>query len=52
MGARGQGEVNKPLRPGTHHFVVDNTRFGEATPTGTLRPTVELEVRDFDMFSG
>ncbi len=52
MGARGQGEVNKPLRPGIHHFVVDNTRFGEATPTGTLRPTIDLRVRDFDMFSG
>jgi hypothetical protein len=52
MGARGNGEVNRPLSPGTHHFVVDNTRFGEATPTGTLRPTIDLRVRDFDMFSG
>jgi hypothetical protein len=52
VGAPGRGEVNRPLRPGTHHFVVDNTRVGEATPEGTLRPTVDLRVRDFDLFPG
>ncbi|MFB6205853.1 MAG: hypothetical protein ABEJ05_04920 [Haloglomus sp.] len=45
------GEVNKPLRSGVHHFVVDNTALGEATPTGTLRPTVDLQVRDFEILS-
>ncbi|WP_276257596.1 hypothetical protein [Haloglomus litoreum] len=52
VGAPGRAEVNRPLRPGTHHFVVDNTRLGEATPEGTLRPTVDLAVRDFEPFSG
>lgn len=52
MGARGRGEVNRPLRPGLHHFVVDNTTFGEAGPSGTLRPTVDLAVRDFEMVPG
>lgn len=52
MGTRGRAEVNRPLRHGTHHFVVDNTAFGEATPSGTLRPMVDLSVRDFELFSG
>lgn len=52
IGAPGHGEVNRPLGPGTHHFVVDNTGVGEATPEGTLRPTIDLAVRDFEPFSG
>lgn len=49
VGVRGEGEVNRPLRPGTHHFVVDNTAVGGATPDGPLRPTVDLTVRDFQL---
>lgn len=52
VGARGTGEVNRPLRPGTHHFVVDNTAMGAATPDGPLRPTVDLTVRDFELIPG
>lgn len=48
MGVSGQGEVDTPLAPGTHHFVVDNTRVGEATPDGPLHPEVTLEVRDYE----
>jgi hypothetical protein len=48
MGASGQSEVDTPLAPGTHHFVIDSTRVGEATPDEPLRPEVSLEVRDFE----
>jgi hypothetical protein len=48
VGAQGRGEVNRPLRPGQHHFVVDNTTVGEATPDGPLHPTIDLQIRDFD----
>jgi len=51
LGAEGMASVNKPLRTGRHHLVVDNTGFGEASPDGTLRPTVDLSVRDFEPFS-
>lgn len=50
LGAEDTASVNRPLRTGRHHLVVDNTRFGEASPDGALRPTVDLSVRDFEPF--
>jgi hypothetical protein len=51
LGADGSAEVNRPLSPGQHHFVVDNTEVGEASPDGPLQPSIALRVRDFDPFS-
>lgn len=50
LGAEDTASVNRPLRTGRHHLVVDNTQFGEADPDGTLRPTVDRSVRDFEPF--
>jgi hypothetical protein len=49
VGAQGRGEVNRPLSPGRHHFVVDNTGLGEAAPDGPLHPTIDLQIRDFEL---
>jgi hypothetical protein len=41
--------VNRPLTAGLHHFVVDDTTVGPAEPSGPLRISFDLAVRNFDL---